>query len=94
MPGPSSITAKRIRSAPTRWTSRATSPEPRFGVIDRVAREIPDRLCETVWVGVEGSVGHGTELEAAVVGQADAVPQILDERPQLDRFTAQEVGLA
>ena len=65
-----------------------TSPSCPRGVLDRVAREIPDRLRETVGIGVERSLGDGTELEAAVGGQADAVPQLLDERRQLDRLAA------
>jgi len=61
------------------------------GVLDRVAREVPKRLRQAVGVRVQRAVGEDTELEPAICGQAEAVPQIGDERAQIDGFDAQEI---
>ena len=62
-------------------------------MLDRVAGEVAQRLREAVGVGAERAGGDRRELEAALGGEAHAVPQLRDERPQVDRLDVQELPL-
>src|SRR3984957_10851759 len=71
----------------------ADEPVRRGGVLDRVAGEVTQRLGESVGVGTEGAGGDWGELEAALGGEAHAVPEIRDEWAQVDRLDVQELSL-
>src|SRR5581483_2541276 len=62
----------------------AYQPRPFAGVVDRVASEIAQCLCQSIGVGPRHSARHVAELEAPIGGQAETVPQLRYERPQLD----------
>ena len=70
-----------------------TSPRSGGRVLDCVADEVAQRLCEPVGVGAQRARGNRTELEAARREQAHPIPQLLHEERQIDRLDAQELRL-
>jgi len=60
-------------------------------VLDRVAGEVAKRLGEAVGVGAQRTVGDRPELEPTIRGQADAIPEVGDERAKIDQLGAQEI---
>ena len=63
-PAPSSSTRKRTRSPPSALHAHAHQPRSASGVVDRVAHQVAQRLCEAVGVGAQRPVRDRAELEA------------------------------
>ena len=62
-------------------------------VLDRVARQVAQRLGEAVGSAASVPSGTGPSSKRRSAVRLSAVPQLLDERVQVDRLGPQEVGL-
>ena len=80
IPGPSSMTANGAGGTGEGSASSRTRPVRGSGVLDRVAREVAQRLREAVGIGDQRAGRDRAELEVAVGGQLSPVPEVGQER--------------
>ena len=85
MPGPSSSTTNRMRSAPGCCDSQDYEPSLGGGVLDRIGEQVAQRLGEPVRVGEQRAGRSCIELEATAGEERGGLPELTRRKPA-DRF--------